>query len=405
MKTILETINCTNKKVTISIKKTDQILEAVKAALREPQKFLPLHEPSIGDLEKQFVNDCIESTFVSSVGKYVDRFEEEIAKYTGAKRAVAVVNGTAALHISLLLAGVKQNEEVLVPGLTFVATANAVSYCGAVPHFVDAEEDSLGIDPSKLDDYLASISEFAGGCCINKDTGRKISALVPVHIFGHPCKIDEILEVTNKYKLEMVEDAAESLGSFHKGKHTGTLGKLGAISFNGNKIITTGGGGVILTNDETLADYAKYLTTTAKVLHKWEYVHDRVGYNYRMPNLNAALGCAQLNRLPELLRSKRDLFGKYQEQISPIDGLRLLSEPPNCSSNYWLQTIILDEANLALRDEILAILNDAGLMSRPAWTGTHKLKPFKDCPRMKMTTTGSLEKRIINLPSSSFLNR
>jgi perosamine synthetase len=306
--------------------------------------------------------------------------------------------------VSLLLAGVQQNDEVLVPGLTFVATANAISYCGGIPHFVDIEEDTLGINPFKLENYLSSITEVCGGCSINKNTGRKISAIVPVHIFGHPCKIDAILEVAKKYKLEMVEDAAESLGSFYKGKHTGTFGKLGAISFNGNKIITTGGGGMIITDDEELARQAKHLTTTAKVSHKWEYVHDRVGYNYRMPNLNAALGCAQLNRLPELLQSKKDLFGKYREHISRIDDIRLFEEPSYCSSNYWLQTTILDEANLALRDEILAILNDAGLMSRPAWTGIHKLNPFQDCPQMDMSTTDCLEKRIINLPSSSFLN-
>lgn len=334
----------------------------------------------------------------------MDQFEKQIAEYTGANCAVAVVNGTAALHVSLVLAGVKQNEEVLVPGLTFVATANAISYCGAIPHFVDVEEATLGIDPLKLEDYLSSITEFSGEFCVNKITGRKISAIIPVHIFGHPSKIDAILEVARKFNLEVVEDAAESLGSFYKGKHTGTFGKLGAISFNGNKIITTGGGGIILTNDDNLAGYAKHITTTAKVPHRWEYVHDRVGYNYRMPNLNAALGCAQLNQLSEFLQSKRGLFEKYLEKISPIDGIRLLSEPLNCSSNYWLQTIILDEANLALRDEILAILNDAGLMSRPAWVGIHKLKPFKDCPRMDMEITESLEKRIINLPSSSFLN-
>lgn len=333
----------------------------------------------------------------------MDRFEQEIAKFTGAKRAVAVVNGTAALHISLLLAGVKQNEEVLVPGLTFVASANAVTYCGAIPHFVDAEENTLGVDPLKLDEHLTNIAEFSGGYCINKNTGRKISAIVLVHIFGHPCKIDAILEVARKFNLEVVEDAAESLGSFYKGKHTGTFGKVGAISFNGNKIITTGGGGMIITDHEELARQAKHLTTTAKVAHKWDYIHDRVGYNYRMPNLNASLGCAQLNRLPELLQSKRDLFEKYLEQICPIDGIKLLSEPNDCSSNYWLQTIILNEANLLLRDEILAILNDAGLMSRPAWKAIHKLKPFEDCPRMDMDITESLEKRIINIPSSSFI--
>jgi perosamine synthetase len=314
-----------------------------------------------------------------------------------------VVNGTAALHISLILAGVKKNSEVLVPGLTFVATANAVCYASAIPHFVDSEEETFGICPQKLDSYLSDICDIQNDVCLHKKTGRQITAIIPVHIFGHPCKIEEICEVAKKYKIEVVEDAAESLGSFYKGKHTGTFGKLGTISFNGNKIITTGGGGMIITDDEELAQQAKHLTTTAKVPHKWEYVHDQLGYNYRMPNLNASLGCAQLNRLPELLQSKRDLFEKYLEQICPIDGINLLSGPNNCSSNYWLQTIILDEANLTLRDEILAILNDAGLMSRPAWKAIHKLQPFEDCPRMDMEITESLEKRIINLPSSSFL--
>jgi perosamine synthetase len=349
------------------------------------------------------VKECIKSTFVSSVGKYVDRFEQEIAEYTGAKHAVGVVNGTAALHISLILAGVKKDSEVLVPGLTFAATANAVCYAGAIPHFVDSEEETFGICPTKLDNYLSNICDIQNDICINKKTGRSITALIPVHIFGHPCKIDEILEVAKKYKLEVVEDAAESLGSFYKGKHTGTFGKLGAISFNGNKIITTGGGGMIITDDEELARQAKHITTTAKVSHKWEYVHDRVGYNYRMPNLNAALGCAQLSQLSRFLQCKRSLFEKYLEKISPIDHIRLLTEPPNCSSNYWLQTIILNQANLALRDEILAILNDAGLMSRPAWTSLHKLEHFKECPKMDMSITDSLERRIINLPSSSFL--
>lgn len=388
--------------------KTDlanSFVEAIREVLTSNNGFIPLHEPRVGELEKEYVSDCIESTFVSSVGKYVDRFEQEIAKYTGAKRAIAVVNGTAALHISLLLSGVQKGDEVLIPGLTFVATANAVSYCGASPHFVDSEEDTLGVDPIKLEEYLSGISYISGDSCINKNTGKKISAIVPVHIFGHPCKIHEILEVATKYKITVVEDAAESLGSFYKDKHTGTFGKFGTISFNGNKIITTGGGGMIITDDDQLADQAKHITTTAKVPHRWDYVHDQVGFNYRMPNLNAAFGCAQLNRLSEFLQSKKGLFKKYLEKISPIDGIRLLSEPPNCSSNYWLQTIILDEANIPLKNEILTILNDAGLMSRPAWTGIHKLNPFKDCPRMKMTTTDSLENRIINLPSSSFLNR
>ena len=354
-------------------------------------------------MEGQFVQDCIESTFVSSVGKYVDRFEQEIAEYTGAKHAVAVVNGTAALHISLILAGVKKNSEVLVPGLTFVATANAVCYIGAVPHFVDSEEETFGICPKKLDNYLSDTCDIQNDVCINKKTGRQITAIIPVHIFGHPCKIEEILEVAKKYKIEVVEDAAESLGSFYKGKHTGTFGKLGTISFNGNKIITTGGGGMIITDDKQLAHQAKHLTTTAKVPHKWEYVHDQVGYNYRMPNLNAAFGCAQLQRLPEFLQSKRELYERYCEQLSGLDGIQLFQEPSNCSSNYWLQTITLDEPNEVLRNDILSALNEAGLMSRPAWTGLHKLKHFKDLPRMDMRVVNSLEKRIINVPSSSFL--
>tara|TARA_B100002019_G_scaffold208362_1_gene181073 strand:- start:608 stop:1666 length:1059 start_codon:yes stop_codon:yes gene_type:complete len=346
---------------------------------------------------------CINSTYVSSTGQFVDQFEKEIAEYTGAKHAIAVVNGTAALHISLLLAGLERNDEVLVPSLTFVATANAVSYCGAVPHFVDCEERNLGIDPRKLDDYLSDISEVSGNCCINKNTGRKIFAVIPVHIFGHPCKIDETIVVAKKYKLKVIEDAAESLGSFYHGKHTGTFGKFGAISFNGNKIITTGGGGVILTNEDDLAVQAKHITTTAKISGQWECSHDRVGYNYRMPNLNAALGCAQFKQLPKFLQSKRDLYAKYLKHFSKLEGIQLLKEPSNCSSNYWLQTIILKKPNYKIRNEILTALNNAGLMSRPTWKGLHQLDHFRHCPRMDMTTSETLEKKIINLPSSSFL--
>jgi perosamine synthetase len=362
-----------------------------------------LHEPSVGNLEEEIVKDCIQSTFVSSVGKYVDRFEQEIAEYTGTKHAVAVVNGTAALHISLILAGVKKDSEVLVPGLTFVATANAVCYAGAIPHFVDSEEETFGICPQKLDSYLSDTCDIQNDVCINKKTRRPITAIIPVHIFGHPCKIEEIFEVAKKYKIEVVEDAAESLGSFYKIKHTGTFGKLGIISFNGNKIITTGGGGMIVTDVEELALQAKHLTTTAKVPHKWDYVHDQIGYNYRMPNLNAAFGCAQLKQLPKLLQSKRVLFERYCEQFSGLDGIRLLNEPTGCSSNYWLQTIVLDKPDEELRNIILTGLNEAGVMSRPAWTGLHKLEHFEECPIMDMTVVNSLEKRIINIPSSSFL--
>ena len=381
----------------------ESLVHAVSNSLTDASEFIPLHEPRMGELEKEFVSSCVQSTFVSSVGKYVDRFEQEIAGYTSAKYAVAVVNGTAALHISLILAGVKKDNEVLVPSLTFAATANAVCYAGAIPHFLDSEEETFGICPTQLDNYLSDTCDIQNEVCINKKTGRQITAIIPVHIFGHPCKIEEILEVAKKYKLEVVEDAAESLGSFYKGKHTGTFGKLGTISFNGNKIITTGGGGMIITDDEELAQQAKHLTTTAKVPHKWEYVHDQVGYNYRMPNLNAAFGCAQLKQLPKFLQSKRDLYERYSEQLSGLDGIRLLKEPAECSSNYWLQTIVLDEPDEELRNIILTALNEAGLMSRPAWTSLHKLEHFKEYPKMDMIVVNSLEKRIINIPSSSFL--
>jgi perosamine synthetase len=363
-----------------------------------------LHEPYLSSLEENYVHDCLKSTFVSSVGKYVDKIERNIATYTGASRAVAVINGTAALHISLLLSGIKNDVEVLVPGLTFAATANAVCHAGGIPHFVDVEQDSFGICPQRLESYLNRICKIKDGDCVNNFTGRKIAAIIPVHVFGHPCKIEEILEVASNFKLIVVEDAAESLGSFSNGRHTGTFGKFGTISFNGNKIITTGSGGVILTNDSDLADRAKHITTTAKIPHMWEYVHDQVGFNYRMPNLNAALGCAQLERLTEFLDLKRKLYYSYSKYISQIDGISLVQEPPNCSSNYWLQTILLNKPNLDLRNEILSVLNEAGFMSRPAWTGLHKLAHFKDNPKMDMEITDSLEKRIINIPSSSFLS-
>lgn len=387
--------------------KTDlpnSFVEAIREVLSPNNGFIPLHEPRVGELEEEYVSDCIKGTFVSSVGKYVDRFEQEIAEYTGAKRAIAVVNGTAALHISLLLSGVQNGDEVLIPGLTFVATANAVSYCGASPHFVDSEEDTLGIDPIKLDEYLSGISYISDDSCINKNTGKKISAIVPVHIFGHPCKIEEIVEVAARYKITVVEDAAESLGSFYQDKHTGTFGKFGTISFNGNKIITTGGGGMIITDDNQLADQAKHITTTAKVPHRWDYVHDQVGFNYRMPNLNAAFGCAQLQNLEKFLASKRQLFAKYEEVFQKFDFASILKEPSGCRSNYWLQTMMLHQPDKSLKEGLLSTLNEVGFMSRPAWTGLHKLKPFEDCPRMKMDTLLDLEQKIINIPSSAFLS-
>jgi aminotransferase in exopolysaccharide biosynthesis len=360
----------------------------------------PLHEPRFGGNEQRYVQECILSTFVSSVGTYVERFEHALANYTGARRAIAVVNGTAALQVALKLAGVQPNDEVIVPALTFVATANAVQYLGAVPHFADSEESTLGLDPHALRDWLKSIAEPVGKAYRNRQTGRRLSALVPMHTFGHPCDLSGLIAVAHDYRLTIVEDAAESLGSRYQGQHTGTFGLFGSLSFNGNKIITTGGGGAILTNDERLADYAKHLTTTAKQPHRWDYFHTEVGYNYRMPNLNAALGCAQLEQLPEFLVSKRRLFERYQSALADINGVHLTREPDGCESNYWLHTLILSDSVADQRDAVLQATNDAGLMTRPAWRLMHRLEPYQRCPRSPLPVAESLQLRIINLPSS-----
>lgn len=359
-----------------------------------------LHEPSFKGNEWAYVKECLDTTFVSSVGKFVDRFEKDLADYTGAAHAVAVVNGTAALHIALKLAGVHPGDEVLVPALTFVATANAVSHCGAVPHFVDSEERTLGMDPERLREYLGAITERQGEVCVNKATGRVIRALVPMHVFGHPCDLDGLMAVACDFNLALVEDAAESLGSYYHGKHPGTFGLLGTLSFNGNKTITTGGGGAILTNDPELARRAKHLTTTAKLPHPWEYRHSEVAYNYRMPNINAALGCAQLEQLPVFLDAKRKLFDAYQEAFREVDGAHLVAEPEGCSCNYWLQTLMLDEKCAHQRDSILQATNEAGIMTRPVWVLMNELDPYRDCPRMDLSVAKSLSERLVNIPSS-----
>ena len=362
-----------------------------------------LHEPSFTGNEWLYLKECLDSTFVSSVGKFVDRFEVELATFTGARYAVAVVNGTAALHIALKLAGVKPDDEVLIPALTFVATANAVTYCGATPHFVDSEERTLGVDAAKLRGYLVSHTEQRLGQCVNSATGRVIRALVPMHAFGHPVDIDGLMAVAHDFNLALVEDAAESLGSYYHGQHTGTFGLMGTLSFNGNKTITTGGGGAILTNDKELARHAKHLTTTAKLPHAWEYRHDEIGYNYRMPNLNAALGCAQLEQLPAMLDAKRTLFKRYQAEFAQVSGLKLIGESEQCKSNYWLQSLLLNDEQSNQRDDILKATNEAGFMTRPVWVLMHELVPFKDCPRMDLSGAQSLSQRLINIPSSSGL--
>ena len=360
--------------------------------------FIPLHEPRFVGNEKKYLNDCIDSTFVSSVGKYVDRFEDEFAKRVGSRYAIATVNGTSALHISLLLAGVTKDDEVITQPLTFIATCNAISYIGAKPIFVDVDLDTMGLSPASLKDFLEKNCKIENKKCINKNTNRVIKACVPMHTFGHPCRIDEVRDICKLWHVELVEDAAESLGSYYKEQHTGTFGKLGAFSFNGNKIITSGGGGVIVTDDEELAKKAKHLTTTAKVPHKWEYVHDMVGYNYRMPNLNAALLVAQLEQLDDFLQNKRDLACEYEGFFSRFDRVKFVKEPQNSKSNYWLQSIILKDKKQ--RDEFLEITNSNGVMTRPVWKLMNELDMFKDCQCSNLKNSKYLEQRVVNISSS-----
>ncbi|WP_444641669.1 LegC family aminotransferase [Caproiciproducens sp. R1] len=379
------------------------ILSALKEVLNGAEKPVPLHEPCFRGREWEYVRDCLDSGFVSSVGSYVDRFEEQLAQFTGVKRAVAVVNGTAALYLCLRLAGIGRDDEVLVPALTFVATANAVCYCGAIPHFTDSDPDTLGADPEKLDAYLAKITDQQDGCCRNRITGRPIRAVIAVHTFGHPADLDPLLEVCKKYGLELIEDAAESLGSYYKGVHTGNFGKLSSLSFNGNKIVTTGGGGAVLTNDEELAGLAKHISTTAKLPHQWAFLHDCVGYNFRMPNINAALGCAQLEQLDGFIRKKRALAEKYRQAFADVPGISFFREPSCAKSNYWLNVLLLDREDTALRDRILSETNRQGILTRPAWTLMSELPMFRDCPHMDLSAAESLEQRIINVPSSAHL--
>jgi len=388
--------------VTTNITLPNQIVSAIRSVIGTETALL--HEPSFNGNEWNYVKECLDSSYVSSIGKFVEQFEGELTNYTGAKYAIAVVNGTAALHIALLLAGVSNNDEVLIPALTFVATANAVSYCGASPHLVDSEEKTLGMDPIALREYLNDITEIRNKQCINRHTGNVIRAIVPMHTFGHPVDIAELKVVAHDFCLEMIEDAAESLGSYVDGKHTGTFGLMGTFSFNGNKTITTGGGGAIITNDEDLARRAKHITTTAKLRHMWKYVHDEVGYNYRMPNINAALGCAQLEQLSTLLSAKRHLFKRYQKAFENISQVSIVKEPNGCQSNYWLQTILLNNSVTNQRDIILDSTNEAGFMTRPSWTLMNDLEPYKNSQKMELSVAESLQRRIINLPSSAHLD-
>jgi len=362
----------------------------------QTKEFLPLHEPVFFGNEKKYLNECIDSTFVSSVGKFVDQFEQMMADFTGAKYAIATVNGTAALHIALKLVGTDEESEVITQPLTFIATCNAISYCNAKPIFVDVDRETMGLSPQSLALFLEAETEQKDDICYNKTTGKKITAVVPMHTFGHPCKIDEIAELCKRHNIALVEDAAESLGSYYKDKHTGTFGKLAAFSFNGNKTITTGGGGMIITDDEALAKRAKHLTTTAKVPHPYEYIHDEIGYNYRLPNLNAALGCAQMETLGEILKNKRTLAVQYANFFKN-EKITFVSEHNDSKVNYWLNAVVLQDK--AQRDLFLKETNDQGVMTRPIWALMNKLDMFKSCQTTDLSNALWLEERVVNIPS------
>ena len=363
-------------------------------------EYIPLHEPKLIGNEKKYLNECINSTFVSSVGKFVDDVENRLADYTGAKFVIATSNGTSALHTALLLANVESNEEVITQALTFVATCNAISYCGAKPIFLDVDKETMGLSPSALKEFLEKNTSIKNQKCINKKTGKVIKACIPMHTFGMPCRVDEIKNICDKYHIFLIEDAAESVGSFYKGKHTGTYGQIGVMSFNGNKIITAGGGGCIVTSDETLAKRARHLTATAKVVHKWDFYHDMIGYNYRMPNINAALLLAQLENIDNFINKKRELAYIYEEFFNDT-SYSFVKEPRNCKSNYWLNSII--HKNKQQRDAFLSETNLNGVMTRPIWKLMHKLPMFQNAQCGNLRNAEWLEERVTNIPSSAIL--
>ncbi len=381
----------------------DDVLAAVRSALPATMLPAPLHAPEFRGREWDYLKDCLDTGWVSSVGAYVDRIERDLETFTGIGHAVAVSNGTAALDVCFRLAGVGPGDEVLAPSLTFVATANAITYRGATPHFVDSEARTLGVDPARLEAHLSSVAKVEGDICVHTLTGRPIRALVIMHVFGHPADVEGLAELAGRWKLVLVEDAAEALGSRWKGRHMGGFGRLAALSFNGNKIVTTGGGGAVLTDDPEVARRAKHLTTTAKVPHRWAFDHDEIGWNYRMPNMNAALGCAQLERLPDMLARKAELAGRYAAAFEGVDGVRLLKPRDGASVNHWLNALILERPDREVRDQLLETLNAAGYQARPLWTLMHRLPMYAGCPRDDLPVAESLEDSIINLPSSAAL--
>ncbi len=359
---------------------------------------VPLSVPKFIGNEKKYLEECIDSTFVSSVGPFVDRFEKDMSAYTGAKRAVVCVSGTNALHMALMLAGVERDDEVLTQALTFIATCNALSYIGAHPVFLDVDRSTMGLSPDAVKEWLAKNAEIRNGQCYNKRTGRRVKACVPMHTFGHPVRIEELATICNENHIELVEDAAESIGSKYKGIHTGLFGKVGVLSFNGNKTITTGGGGMLLFMDEELGALAKHLTTQAKIPHRWEFKHDHIGYNYRMPNINAALGCAQLEHLDEYIANKRATAEAYAEYFRGIDEIEFFTEPENSFSNYWLNVVILPDYDK--QQQFLQETNDNGVMTRPIWELMNRLPMFENCETDGLENTQFFADRVVNIPSS-----
>ena len=362
------------------------------------QEFTPLSVPKFIGNEKKYLNECIDTTFVSSVGKFVDRFENDMAAYTGAKKAVVCVSGTNALHMAMMLVGVERDDEVLTQALTFIATCNAISYIGAHPVFIDVDKSTMGLSPDALKAWLENNAEIRNGQCYNKHTGHRVKACVPMHTFGHPVRIDEIANICAENHIELVEDAAESIGSKYKGIHTGLFGKIGALSFNGNKTITTGGGGMLLFMDEELGTLAKHLTTQAKVPHRWEFKHDHIGYNYRMPNINAALGCAQLEHLDEFIADKRATAAAYAEYFKHVDDIDFFVEPKKSFSNYWLNVVILKDRDA--QQAFLQETNDNGVMTRPIWELMTRLPMFEHCKHDGLKNTVWFADRVVNIPSS-----
>lgn len=362
------------------------------------EDFVPLSVPKFIGNEKKYLEECIDTTFVSSVGKFVDRFEEDMARYTGAKKAVVCVSGTNALHMSLMLVGVERDDEVLTQALTFIATCNALSYIGAHPVFIDVDRSTMGLSPDAMKEWLVKNAELRNGQCYNRNSGRRVKACVPMHTFGHPVRIDEIAAICAEYHIELVEDAAESIGSKFKGQHTGTFGKVGAISFNGNKTITTGGGGMMLFQDEELGKLAKHITTQAKVPHRWEFRHDHIGYNYRMPNINAALGCAQLENLDRYIESKRQVAAEYEAFFKAVPDMEFFVDSENTFSNYWLNAVILKDKEAQL--DFLQQSNDNGVMTRPIWELMNRLPMFENCENDGLRNTVWFADRVVNIPSS-----